>query len=67
MMQGAPLDLQISGYAVRKAVEADLQACDSVCFKVHGIDRSAEVLDAIKQGTATVVDMTVTLPCTRPW
>ena len=56
VMQGAPLDLQISGYAVRKAVEADLQACDRVCFKVHGLDRSAEVLDAIKEGTATVVE-----------
>src|SRR5439155_25713455 len=44
VMQGAPLDLQISGYAVRKAVEADLQACSRVCFKVHGLDRSAEVL-----------------------
>ena len=56
VMQGAPLDLRVSGYAVRKAVEADLQACDSVCFKVHGFDRSAEVLDAIKEGTATVVE-----------
>jgi hypothetical protein len=41
---------------VRKAVEADLQACNRVCFKVHGLDRSAEVLDAIKEGTATVVE-----------
>ena len=56
VMQGAPLDLQISGYAVRRAVEADLQACDRVCFKVHGLDRSVEVLDAIKEGTATVVE-----------
>jgi len=56
VMQGAPLDLQIPGYAVRKAVEADLQACNSVCFKVHGLDRNVEVLDAINQGTATVVE-----------
>jgi predicted N-acetyltransferase YhbS len=56
VMQGPPLNLQISGYAVRKAVEADLRACDRVCFKVHGVDRSAEVLDAIKEGTATVVE-----------
>jgi hypothetical protein len=56
VMQGAPLDLQISGYSVRKAVEADLRACDRVCFKVHGLDRSAEVLDSIKAGTATVVE-----------
>jgi hypothetical protein len=55
-MQGAPLDLQISGYAVRKAVEAELQACNRVCFKVHGLDRSAEVVDAIKEGTAAVVE-----------
>jgi predicted N-acetyltransferase YhbS len=56
VMQGPPLDLQISGYAIRKAVEADLRACDRICFKVHGVDRSAEVLDAIKEGTATVVE-----------
>src|SRR5260370_5094554 len=56
VMQVAPLDLQMSGYPVRKAVEADLQACDRVSFKVHGLDRSAEVLDAIKEGTATVVE-----------
>jgi hypothetical protein len=41
---------------VRKAVEADLPACDRMCFNVHGLDRSAEVLDAIKEGTATVVE-----------
>src|SRR4029077_14925567 len=52
VMQGAPLHFQLSRYAVLKAREADLRACDSVCFKVHGLDRSAEVLDAIKQGTA---------------
>src|SRR5205814_6373141 len=34
VMQGGPPDLQISGHAVRKAVEADLQTCDRVCFKV---------------------------------
>ena len=56
VMHGAPLDLQNPGYSVRKALEADLQACNRVCFKLHGIDRSAEVLDAIKQGTATVVE-----------
>jgi hypothetical protein len=55
-MQGPPLDLQVPGYAVRKAVESDLQACDRVCFQVHGLDRSADVLDAIKEGTATVVE-----------
>jgi predicted N-acetyltransferase YhbS len=55
-MQGSPLGVQISGYTVRKAAEADLQVCNRVCFKVHGFDRSAEVLDAIKNETATVVE-----------
>jgi predicted N-acetyltransferase YhbS len=55
-MQGSPLGVQISGYTLRKAAGADLQACNRVCFKVHGFDRSAEVLDAIKNETATVVE-----------
>jgi predicted N-acetyltransferase YhbS len=55
-MQGSPLNMQISGYTVRKAVEADLHACDRICFKVHGVDRSVEVRDAIKEETATVVE-----------
>jgi predicted N-acetyltransferase YhbS len=56
VMQGSPLGVQISGYAVRKASDADLQACDRVFFKVHGFDRSAQMLDAIKEGIATVVE-----------
>jgi len=55
-MQGSPLDVQISGYTFRKAGEADLQECNCICFNVHGFDRSAEVLDAIKNETATVVE-----------
>jgi predicted N-acetyltransferase YhbS len=55
-MQGSPLGVQISGYTVRKGAEADLQPCNRVCFKVHGFDRSAEVLDTIKNETATVVE-----------
>jgi GNAT superfamily N-acetyltransferase len=55
-MQGSPLGVRISGYTVRRAVENDLQECNRVCYKVHGHDRSGEVLDAIKDGTATVVE-----------
>jgi predicted N-acetyltransferase YhbS len=56
MMQGAPLAVQIPGYAVRSATERDLDACNQVCVKVHGHDRGGELLDAIKQGTATIVE-----------
>jgi predicted N-acetyltransferase YhbS len=55
-MQGAPLGVKIPGYAVRAAREADLESCDRVCRLVHGHDRSTEVLDAIREGTATVVE-----------
>ena len=55
-MQGSPLALAIPGYAVRPATPEDLAACNRVCHRVHGHDRSGELLDAIKQGTASVVE-----------
>ena len=55
-MQGPPLALPIPGYAVRPATHEDLEACNRVCQRVHGHDRSGELLDAIRQGTATVVE-----------
>jgi GNAT superfamily N-acetyltransferase len=55
-MQGSPLGVEISGYAVRRAVEGDLKECNRVCFKVHGHDRSGELLDAIRDGTASIVE-----------
>ena len=55
-MQGDPIGAVIPGYAVRPAREADLESIDRVCLAVHGHDRSGEVLDAIREGTATVVE-----------
>ncbi len=55
-MQGKPLGLTTPGYAVRPAAEADLDACNRLCRQVHGHDRGGELLDAIRQGTATVVE-----------
>src|SRR5438876_519233 len=55
-MQGAPLNISVSGYTVRAATESDLDACNRVCHQVHGHDRGGELLDAIKQGTATIVE-----------
>jgi len=56
LMQGKPLALKIPGYDVRPAREADLPACNQLCFHVHGHDRGGEVFDAIKQGKAKVVE-----------
>ena len=55
-MQGAPIDAPLAGYQVRRAEAADLQACDRVSMFVHGHHRRGEVLDAIRQGTARVVE-----------
>jgi predicted N-acetyltransferase YhbS len=53
---GAPLARQFPGYTVRSATLADLDACNQVCWRVHGHDRSGELQDAITQGSATVVE-----------
>ncbi|HEX8183279.1 MAG TPA: GNAT family N-acetyltransferase [Blastocatellia bacterium] len=55
-IQGPAIGLNIAGYAVRLASEGDLEACNNLCLKVHGHHRGPELLDAIKQGTATVVE-----------
>ena len=56
IMQGPPLAVRIPGYSVRPATERDLGACNLVCVNVHGHDRGGELLEAIRQGTATVVE-----------
>jgi GNAT superfamily N-acetyltransferase len=56
IMQGQPLALQIPGYIVRPATLGDLDACNQVCLRVHGHDRGGDLLDAIRRGTATVID-----------
>ena len=55
-VNGNPIRMDIPGYEVRQAVATDLDACNRVCCLVHGHDRSGEVLDAIQQGSALVVE-----------
>jgi N-acetylglutamate synthase-like GNAT family acetyltransferase len=55
-MQGAPVGVSLVSYRVRRALEKDLEACNRLCTTVHGHHRGGEVLDAIKQRTATVVE-----------
>ena len=50
------MSLRVPGHAVRSATEADLDECDALCRRIHGHDRHGEVLDAIKDGAATVVE-----------
>jgi GNAT superfamily N-acetyltransferase len=55
-MYGPPLKLKFPGYEVRPATEQDCDVCNQLCRRVHGHDRNGELRDAIKQGTARVVE-----------
>ena len=56
VLQGKPLHASFPGYAVRPARPDDVPACNRLCHAVHGLERGAEVADAIAQGGATVVE-----------
>ena len=55
-MEGPRLGIRVPGYEVRPATEADLAACSALCRQVHGHDREGELRDAIRQGSARVVE-----------
>jgi GNAT superfamily N-acetyltransferase len=55
-MQGSALGISVAGHVVRPATEEDIAACNRLCAKVHGHDRSGELRDAIAQGFANVVE-----------
>ena len=55
-MQGPALGETIPGRSVRQAHESDLDACNRVCHRVHGHTRAGDLADAIKAGSATVVE-----------
>jgi hypothetical protein len=52
-LQGPSVGEQISGFGVRTASEPDLEEMGRVCRAVH--DRSGEVVDAIRLGSASIV------------
>jgi ribosomal protein S18 acetylase RimI-like enzyme len=55
-MQGPAIQKTPPGYRVRPAKAEDLAACNDLCMRVHGHDRSGELSDAIQQGTAVVAE-----------
>jgi len=56
VLQGPAFNFNLPGYEVRLANEVDLSDCDEICHKVHGHNRSNELLGAIKAGTAYVLE-----------
>jgi GNAT superfamily N-acetyltransferase len=55
-IQGAPLRQSFAGLPVRPAAESDVDVCSRLCRRIHGHDRRNELLGAIQQETATVVE-----------
>jgi predicted N-acetyltransferase YhbS len=56
LINGPALNFKTSSHIVRAATEKDREACNALCFRVHGHDRNLELVDAINQGTASVVE-----------
>lgn len=56
VMQGPASHNLLDGRTFRPAVAEDLAACNALCKRVHGHDRSGELSDAIAEGTARVVE-----------
>jgi GNAT superfamily N-acetyltransferase len=55
-LQGPAINDVMAGYRVRLATPGDLEACNRACRQVHGHDRGGELLDAVRQGAASVVE-----------
>jgi hypothetical protein len=55
-LQGPAINDVMAGYGVRPATPGDLEACNRVRRQVHGHDRGEELLDAVRQGAASVVE-----------
>lgn len=55
-MQGTTRQRSVEGCAVRPARSADVEGCNALSQRVHGIERAGELEDAIGHGTAVVVE-----------
>src|SRR5947209_1372442 len=56
IMYGDAPAFSAAGYQVRPATMSDHDACNGLCFAVHGHDRGNELAGALHQGSATVVE-----------
>jgi hypothetical protein len=56
VLQGEALRRSVEGHHMRAATDGDVEAANALCHRVHGHDRAGELQEAIRQGTATVVE-----------
>jgi predicted N-acetyltransferase YhbS len=55
-LQGPPVITAVPGRTVRPATPGDIPSCDALCQRVHGHHRHGEVVDAVEQNSAVVVE-----------
>ncbi|HVM74439.1 MAG TPA: GNAT family N-acetyltransferase [Candidatus Saccharimonadales bacterium] len=55
-VQGSPRERSIPGCSVRPAQTADVEACNTLARRVHGLDRGVELAEAMEHKTAFVVE-----------
>lgn len=55
LMYGIPQGDASDGYNIRPMREADLPACNELCYRIHGFDRAGELADAISHFGAVVL------------
>lgn len=48
LMSGQIKRKHLKGYTIRPLIQSDLRECSELCTKVHGFNRSKELLDAIE-------------------
>lgn len=56
VMHGPPVGEPMAGYDVRSATDADVDACNRICARVHGHDRAGELRDSMAHGSVVVVE-----------
>lgn len=57
VMNGPVIGRVPAPYSVRPVRSADVDACDALCYRVHGHNRRLELLDGIALGTASLVEL----------
>jgi len=55
-IQGTPPRVSLPGRTVRPATSEDLDACSTLCRRVHGFERRGELEGAVHRGMASVVE-----------
>jgi GNAT superfamily N-acetyltransferase len=56
LVSGSLPRVKLAGYDVRSADQTDIETCNQLCRSVHGHDRAGEIEEAVRNGTATVVE-----------